>query len=92
MKVMQTSDVVSNFTEIINNIDAVPVSVFHNGVERAVIIDKYEYDQMMDAICMMQIVAIGKKEIAEGKVRPFSEVTKELREMIHSKDEVCAIK
>ncbi|MDR2869766.1 MAG: type II toxin-antitoxin system Phd/YefM family antitoxin [Deferribacteraceae bacterium] len=76
MQVMQISDFKSNLSEVISNIDAMPISITQNGSEQAVLMSKHEYDRMMDTMYMLKIVSLGKKQIEEGKTYSLDEAVK----------------
>lgn len=58
-----TSDVVKQVLETQN-----PVAITVNGRVQAVVQDPVSYQKTQDQIAMLRILALGKKQIEEGKV------------------------
>jgi prevent-host-death family protein len=56
-----------------------PIIITQNGEARAVLVDVHSYEESQETMALLQILAIGNKEIEEGKTVPISEVISELR-------------
>ena len=54
-----------------------PIIITQNGEARAVLIDVRSYDESQETMALLQILAIGEKEIAAGKTVPLEEVMAE---------------
>ena len=47
-----------------------PVIITHNGEGKMVIQDIESYDAMQEAINLLKIVALGRRAVARGKLKP----------------------
>lgn len=56
-----------------------PLVITQNGEAKAVIQDVASYEQTQETLALLKILALGNKQIAEGKVKPVREVVKRLR-------------
>lgn len=56
-----------------------PIIITQNGEARAVLVDVHSYEETQETIALLQILAIGEKEIEAGKTYPIEEVVKEIR-------------
>jgi len=57
-----------------------PLVITQNGEAKAVVQDIRSYEQTQETLALLKILALGKKEIEEGKVTPAKEVFRRLRE------------
>ncbi|MEK6246124.1 MAG: type II toxin-antitoxin system Phd/YefM family antitoxin [Pseudomonadota bacterium] len=57
-----------------------PLIITQNGEAKAVMQDLASYEQTQDTLALLKILALGNREIEEGKVMPASEVFRRLRE------------
>jgi len=57
-----------------------PMIITVNGEAKAVLQDIDSYEQMQEAIALLKIVAMGEKDIREGRVLPLDEAFKRIRE------------
>jgi prevent-host-death family protein len=57
-----------------------PVFITQNGVAKAVIQDVASYEQTQETMALLKILALGNRQIAEGKVVPAGTAIKRLRE------------
>ena len=64
-----TSDVVKQVLETRN-----PVAITVNGRVQAIVQDPVSYQKTQDQIAMLQILALGRKQIEEGKVLDHEDV------------------
>jgi|SRR5580692_240852 prevent-host-death family protein len=58
-----------------------PIIITQNGEARAVLMDIHSYEESEETMALLQILAIGEKEIEAGQTVPISEVIKDLRAM-----------
>ena len=68
-------------SEIVRNIhkqDA-PLIITQNGEAKAVIQSIASYERMQETMALLKILALGDRQIEEGKVRPAHEVINRLR-------------
>lgn len=56
-----------------------PIIITQNGEARAVLIDIHSYEQSQETLALLQILALGEKEIQAGKTVPLEEVIREIR-------------
>ena len=57
-----------------------PLVITQNGEARAVIQDVASYEQTQETLAMLKILALGNRQIEEGRVRPAADVMRRLRE------------
>lgn len=51
-----------------------PIIITHNGEAKMVVQDARSYHQLKESLSMLKLVAMGKKQIDEGKTRAASDV------------------
>ena len=56
-----------------------PIIITQNGEARAVLVDIHSYEESQETMALLQILAIGKKEIEAGETIPISEIINEFR-------------
>ena len=69
----------ANAAEIVRNIDAVPLIITQNGEAKAVLVSIDEYEQTQETLAMLKLLALSKKQIAEGKSYSVREAVKRAR-------------
>ena len=71
----------TNAAEIIGNIGAEqnPLVITQNGEAKAIIQDISSYERTQEMISLLKILALGSKQIEEGKVKPSVQVFKNIR-------------
>ena len=57
-----------------------PLVITQNGEAKVVIQDIESYEQTQETMALLKILALGTRQIAEGKVQPAEDVIKRLRE------------
>jgi len=57
-----------------------PLVITQNGEAKVVIQDIESYEQTQETMALLKILALGTRQIGEGKVRPAEDVIKRLRE------------
>ena len=57
-----------------------PLIITQNGEAKVVIQDIDSYEQMQETLALLKILALGRREVEAGKVRPAADVIAELRE------------
>ena len=57
-----------------------PLIITQNGEAKVVIQDIETYEQTQETLAFLKILAIGTRQIEEGKVQPAENVIKRLRE------------
>ena len=57
-----------------------PLIITQNGEAKVVIQDIESYEQTHETMALLKILALGTRQIEEGKVQPAEDVIKRLRE------------
>jgi prevent-host-death family protein len=57
-----------------------PLVITQNGEAKVVIQDIESYEQTQETMALLKILALGTRQIEEGKVQPAEDVIKHLRE------------
>lgn len=57
-----------------------PLVITQNGEAKVVIQDIESYEQTQETISLLKILALGTRQIGEGRVQPAEDVIKRLRE------------
>ena len=55
-----------------------PIIITHNGEAKMVVQDIESYQKLKESLDMLKLVAMGKKQIDEGKTKPADEVFKSI--------------
>ena len=68
--------------EIVRNLgeQREPLVITQNGEAKVVIQDIESYEQTQETMALLKILALGNRQIEEGKVQPVADVIKRLRE------------
>jgi prevent-host-death family protein len=56
-----------------------PMIITQNGEAKAVVQDIESYEQTLETMALLKILALSTRQIEEGKVQPAAEVIKRLR-------------
>jgi prevent-host-death family protein len=56
-----------------------PLIITQNGEAKAVMQDIASYEQAQETLALLKILALGNRQIDEGRVQPASDVVKQLR-------------
>jgi len=69
-------------SEIIRNMgdQEEPMIITQNGQAKAVLQDVRSYEQTQETMAFLKILALGNRQIKEGKVEPAAEVIARIRE------------
>ena len=57
-----------------------PLVITQNGEAKVVIQDIESYEQTQETLALLKILALGTRQVGEGKVQPAEDVIKRLRE------------
>ena len=57
-----------------------PMVITQNGEAKAVIQDVASYEETQETLALLKILALGNRQIEEGRVTPIVDVVKRLRE------------
>lgn len=73
--------------EIVRNMaeQGEPLIVTQNGEAKVVVQDIASYEQTQETLALLKILALGKRQIEEGKVKLASEVVQRLRAELQDK-------
>jgi prevent-host-death family protein len=80
------SHIKSHASEIISEISETgnPVVVTVNGEARVIIQDIKEYEKDRESMTMLKILAMGRKDMLEGRHKPLHQAFGELKKKIRS--------
>jgi len=72
----------SHAAEIVRNMgeDREPLIITQNGEAKVVLQDIASYEQTLETMALLKILALGNRQIEEGKIEPSASVIKRLRE------------
>jgi prevent-host-death family protein len=56
-----------------------PIIITQNGEARAVLVDVHSYEKSQETMALLQILAIGKKQVEAGETYPLAEVIGKIR-------------
>jgi prevent-host-death family protein len=56
-----------------------PMIITQHGEAKAVIQDVASYEQTHETLALLKMLAMGKRQIEEGKVKPFEQAVAEIR-------------
>ena len=75
------SYVKAHAAEIVRNLreQGEPLIITQNGEAKVVMQDIESYEQTQETMALLKILALGNRQIEEGKVQPAADVTKRLR-------------
>jgi len=59
-----------------------PIIITQNGEARAVLIDVRTYEQSEETMALLQILALGEKQVQAGEVYPLEDVAGQLRDRL----------
>jgi prevent-host-death family protein len=68
--------------EIVRNLPSQggPLIITQNGEAKVVMQDIESYEQTQETIALLKILALGMRQIEEGKIKPADEVIQKLRD------------
>ena len=80
-RIKPISYVKSNAAEIIRELAErrEPLVITQNGEARAVLQDVATYEETQETMALLKILALGTRQVEEGKVVPASQAVKRLR-------------
>ncbi|HEV2137139.1 MAG TPA: type II toxin-antitoxin system prevent-host-death family antitoxin [Terracidiphilus sp.] len=61
-----------------------PIIITQNGEARAVLVDIHSFEQSQETIALLKILAMGKKEVEEGRTYTVDEVTRSIRKRMRN--------
>jgi len=71
----------ANAAEVLQNLseNREPFLITQNGEARAVMQDIATYENTQETLALLKILVLGNQEIAEGKLKPITNVARRLR-------------
>ncbi|MFO1204886.1 MAG: type II toxin-antitoxin system Phd/YefM family antitoxin [Burkholderiales bacterium] len=71
----------ANATEVLNHLAErrEPLVITQNGEAKAVLQDVASYEETQETLALLKILALGNREIEEGKLEPVAKVVDRLR-------------
>ena len=71
----------ANAAEVLDQLAAnrEPLVITQNGEAKAVMQDVASYDETQETLALLKILALGNREIEDGKIKPIAEVISRLR-------------
>ena len=71
----------ANAAEVLEHIAEVrePLIITQNGEAKAVLQDVASWEQTQETLALLKILALGRKQEAEGRLVPFDEVVTRIR-------------
>ncbi|WP_305908127.1 type II toxin-antitoxin system Phd/YefM family antitoxin [Methylomarinum sp. Ch1-1] len=67
--------------EVVRNLSTQmePLVITQNGEAKAVMLDIKSYEQTQETMALLKMLALGQRQIDEGKVQPAADVVAKLR-------------
>lgn len=83
-RIRPISYVKAHAAEIIRTLDEQrePLVITQNGEAKAVLQDIDAYEETQETLALLKILALGNRQIAEGRVQPADDVMARLRERL----------
>ena len=80
-RIKPISYVKSHVSEIVGSLSEIgePLIITQNGEAKAVLLDYDSYEQSRETFALLKILALGNKQIDEGKVVPASQAVRRIR-------------
>ncbi len=71
----------ANAAEILDRLaeEQEPLLITQNGEAKAVMQDVASYEATQETLALLKILALGNREVEEGKVKPVADVVRRLR-------------
>lgn len=70
----------ANAAEILADLESgEPMIITQNGEAKAVVQDIVSYERTQETLAMLKIVAMGERDIREGRTKPIEEVVARLK-------------
>lgn len=71
----------ANAADVLDELNAQrkPLIITQNGEAKAVLQDVASYEETQETMALLKILALGNKQIEQGKVQPVADVVKRLR-------------
>lgn len=63
-----------------------PLVITQNGEAKAVLQDVASYEQTQETLALLKILALGNRQVAQGRVAPIDDIARRLKAAIKSED------
>jgi prevent-host-death family protein len=74
------ADIILSITE-----SRTPIIITQNGEATAVLQDIASYEEIQESLALLKILAIGRKDVEEGRVKPADKAFADIRERIRQR-------
>jgi prevent-host-death family protein len=74
------ADIILNITE-----SRTPIIITQNGEATAVLQDIASYEEIQESLALLKILAISRKDVEEGRVKPAEQAFADIREKIRQR-------
>ena len=80
-RIRSISYVKENAAEVLDDLakSREPLIITQNGEARAVLQDVVSYEETQETLALLKLLALGERDIAEGRVTPIEEAVAEIR-------------
>lgn len=80
------SFVKSNAAAVLSQLEAErePLVITQNGEAKAVLIDLKTYEETQETLALLKLLAIGRREVSQGEIKPIHGVVARLRAKLPS--------
>ncbi len=74
----------NNMAEVLRRLNETrgTMIITQNGEAKAAVIDIQAYEELQETLAMLELIAQGKKSIAEGRYRPADQVLKDFEKRV----------
>lgn len=63
-----------------------PLVITQNGEAKAVLQDVASYEQTQETLALLKILALGNRQLAQGRTKPLVDVAKKIRAALATED------
>ncbi len=63
-----------------------PMVITQNGEAKAVIQDVATYEQTQETLALLKILALGNRQVSQGRVKPLADVASRVRAKLATED------
>ena len=74
------ADIILNITE-----SRTPIIITQNGEATAVLQDIASYEEIQESLALLKILAISRKDVEEGRLKPAEQAFADIRERIRQR-------
>lgn len=81
LQIMPISYLEANTAKVLERLaeERQPLLITQNGEARAVMQDVSSYEETQEMLALLKVLALGNREVEEGKVKPVADVVHRLR-------------